>query len=287
MFCVMLEYHPMIGVDFHFDLIPPAPPVPPVPTPFEPHVVGATLNWVLPPMMATTVLAQFGRVMQRGTDIMNLIPHIPMGPGVLLSPAETAFSGSKSHFGPASVQACKKSIAAAVLVVVNLNLNCGTIPTPTGVVIAPNTVVTGMTWGDILGGVMAMVADCAVQTVLNCILAPLGPVGAGIAGMLLGSPLGFGFNANGRGAVGSVGRFSGYFSDAARGAGEVLGGDEAQGQADIDAAGRAASEDLNAPVDPNNPFSGWDSNDADRLVPSPMITNVAGAVLDSPAAEQF
>jgi hypothetical protein len=280
----MIEFHPMIGVDFHFDLTPVQ-----VPTPFEPHVTGALLNWVLPASFAPTVLSMYGRVMQRGTDIMNLIPHVPVGPGILLSPAETAFSGSKSHFGPASVQAGGKSIAVGVLVIYNLNLNCGTIPTPTGQVMCPNTVVAGMTLGDFLGGVFAMAADCAVQTLMNCLLAPLGPVGSGIVGALLGSPLGFSFNANGHGPVGLVGRMTGNFSDFVRGAGETLGGDRAQGHADQQAAIDNTVRDLTTPLDPNNPLSGWNvRDDAGRLVqaPLPLRPIVSGAV-DNPLAEVF
>jgi hypothetical protein len=288
MFCVLIEYHPMLGVDFHFDLVP---AVPPAPTPFEPHGVGALMNWILPASFAPTVLDIYGRVMQRGTDIMNGIPHIPMGPGVLLSPMETAFSGSKSEFGPASVQAGGKPIAAAILVIYNLNLNCGTIPTPTGIVMPPNTVVCGMTWGDILGGIMAMAWDCATQTLMNILLAPLGPLGSGIAGALLGSPLGFSFNANGHGAVGAVGRGLGYMSDFVRGAGETLGGD-ANGHADQQAALDAAKNDFTTPVDPNNPLSGWNvfgkDGDVGRIfqAPLPLRPFTSGAV-QNPLAEHF
>jgi hypothetical protein len=288
MFCVLLEFHPMAGVDFHFDLIPPAPPVPPIPTPFEPHIVGALLNWVLPASYAPTVLAMYARVMQRGTDIMNGIPHIPSGPGVLLSPAETAFSGSKSYFGPASVQAKGKPIAVAIMVIINLNLNCGTIPTPTGAVVAPNTVVAGMTLGDFLGAMMAMVFDCAVQTVMNCLLAPLGPIGSGIAGMFLGSPLGFSFNANGHGAVGVVGRTMGSLSDFVRGAGETLGGDRG-GHATQEGALDAIANDFRTPLNPNNPLSGWNvRDDAGRLVQTPLLLRpLRSGAIDNPLAEHF
>src|ERR1700722_13883562 len=216
MFCVLIEFHPMVGVDLHKDLQP--PPLPAIP--FAPHATAALLNWVVPASTANSVKALYGRVMQRGTDIQNLIPHIPLTPAALLAGVLTGLSGSKSYFGPASVQADKKPIAAAVAVVVNYNLNCGDVPTPTGIVVAPNTVVTGMTVGDILGGVFAMLTDAAIQTAMNLLLGDLGPWQAGIAGMLLGSPLGFSFNENGTGLIGLVGRLAGDVSDFARSEGE-------------------------------------------------------------------
>jgi hypothetical protein len=292
-FCVLIEVHPMMGVDFHFDLIPPAPA--PVPTPFEPHGTVAMMNWLLPPSMANTVLAMTMRVMQRGTDIQNGIPHIPMGPGVLLSLPETAFSGSKSHFGPSSVQAGGKPVAVALLMVENLNLNCGTIPTPTGIVEAPNTVVTGMTLGDFLGGLFAMIADCALTTLMNCVFAlgGIGTVPAGIIGLFTGSPLGFSFNANGHGPVGQVGRLMGNYSDAMRGFGEALGGDEAQGRADYNAAVDAAEKDLAYQPNPLDPTGGWnifgENGDASRLqqpIPPPGWGGSNG-LHDNPMAEHF
>jgi hypothetical protein len=121
-------------------------------------------------------------------------------------------------------------------------------------------------------------------------------VGGGIAGMLLGSPLGFSFNANGHGAVGLVGRMAGNYSDFVRGAGESLGGDTAQGHATQQAAIDAAKNDLQAPVNPNNPFSGWNvwsnepgkEGDVQRIIqpPLPLRPFTSGAV-NNPLAEMF
>lgn len=292
MFCVMIEFHPMAGVDFHED-IPPA--LPPVPVPFAPHAVAALMNWVIPSSTADTVLAIYGRVMQRGTDIQSLIPHIPLSPACLLALPISAFSGSKSYFGPASVQAKGKPIAVAVAVVINYNLNCGDIPTPTGIVIAPNIVVAGMTWGDFIGGVLAMVADCAVQTLMNLALGGLGPWGSGIAGILLGSPLGFSANANGNGPIGIVGRLVGDYNDFVRGAGESIGGDTAQGHADQQAAIDAAKKEADWRPDPNdplNPTHGWNilgkDGDLGRVVQAPLpLRPFTNGAIDNPLAEAF
>jgi hypothetical protein len=290
MFCVLIEFHPMTGMDFHFDLIPPSPA--PIPTPFEPHMVGALLNWSLPASMADKVLAMYGRVMQRGTDIQMGIPHIPCGPGIVMSPAETLFSGSKSYFGPASVQGGGKPIAVALLVLVNLNLNCGTIPTPTGQVTAPNTVVAGMTLGDFLGGLFAMAFDCVLQTCINIILSPLGGIGGGIVGMFIGSPLGFSFNSNGKGAVGFVGRIVGDCSDACRAWGEQLGGDKAQGDADLAAVRKALNEEKDFKPNPFIPGDGWNvfgkDGDASKVLQAPLpLRPFTNGAVDNPLAEHF
>jgi hypothetical protein len=246
--------------------------------------------------------------MQRGTDIQNFIPHLPLSPACMLSPLITAFSGSKSHFGPASVLVEKKPVAVALIVVVNPNLNCGDIPLATGYVIAPNTVVTGLTLGDFLGGLFAMFVDTAIQTLMNKILP--GPGGA-LIGTLLGSPLGFSANANGKGIVGVVGRAEQNLSDWARSWGESLGGDSAQGEADrkeaVKAGDKTNKELLEDPLDwnvlgrPATPAApakdgkpakeAEDAKDGDlkRLTPNPLFnpfTPLQGA-FDNPAAEQF
>lgn len=263
-FCVLIEYHFMCGVDLHTDIVPPPAPAK---VPFAPHFVAAFLQHVLPASKAGNVRATWanGRLMQRGTDIQSLIPHAPLSPAVLLVPILTLFSGSKSHFGPRSVQANGTPVAVAIAVVFNYNLNCGDIPMPTGIVLAPNTVVAGMTLGDVLGGIFAMAMDAAIQAALNYAAAgmPGSPLLQGVVGALLGSPLGFSFNANEKGGpVNFFGRLAGAASDSARGYGEQLG----------DAIDRGlTAHDLSAPVDPaatiSRPFS--------------------FAALDNPLAEQF
>jgi hypothetical protein len=65
---------------------------------------------------------------------------------------------SKSHFGVASTKVEGTPVATAIAFV-GINLNCGTISTPTGFVCAPTTVFAGMTWGDFLGGVFNIIVD--------------------------------------------------------------------------------------------------------------------------------
>jgi hypothetical protein len=302
MFNVLIEWHPMIGLDLHNEVcVPPAPPVP-----MAPHLTTATLNWIIPAAMTKKVFATFvhARVMQRGTDIQSFVPHIPLAPpAILLAPILTIFSGSKSHFGPRSVEVEGTPVAVGLLGAVNINLNCGEIPTPSGFVLAPNTVVAGMTLGDVIGGIFAMASDAAIQYAMNKILGPLGPTWSGIAGALFGSPLGFSFNANGHGAVGLVGRLLGLRSDLSRNIGETLGdtltGADPKRAADdrkkiwdkLANEWDGTTEDPRG-LHPRESEKGTDS-DFDKLkqIPGnlPIVRGARGlgGLVDNPAAEQF
>lgn len=320
-FCVLIEFHPMVGVDLHKEMAPVPPPVP-----FAPHITAATLNWVLPAATANTVRATWAhaRIMQRLTDIQSFVPHIPLTPpAVLLAGVYTIFSGSKSYFGPSSVMANGSPIAIAMQVIANLNLQCGDIPTPTGCVIAPNTVVAGMTWGDFWGGLFQMATEAALQAALNKLLGPFGDVGGSIVGLFIGTPLGFSFNSNGTGPIGSAGRLAGQLGNLARSLGEDLGGDHAQATADrqdivksIDDEGKHTdlsdwnifgTGDQSAPPR-NGPFGFGRTDkegDGHRLAGSPgLLHGIGGALgdafsspatpptqslsgVDNPNAEQF
>jgi len=300
--CVLITIHPMLGLDAHTELgiVPPAPA--PVPFPFHPHFVGATLRWLLRPALAETVQCMGFSSMQRGTDIQSGIPHVPvpLAPFNLLWPVLTTFSGSKSHFGVATVLVESKPVAVAVTIIINVNLNCGDIPTPTGFVIAPNTVVAQMTLADWLGGVFSMLFDCIVQAALSRMIGGfgVGGWGEGILGVLIGTPLGFSANANGKGIFGLGGRVFGALNDYVRGVGESLAGDSAQGQATRDAAVKALKDNAvgvwehplqwkvgdDARVIFDRPIQAWNALPSLSPTPGP---SPASSALDSPQAEQF
>lgn len=296
-FCVLIEFHPMIGVDLHKEAAPVIPPM----IPFAPHITAATLNWVLPAATANTVRATWAhaRIMQRLTDIQSFVPHVPISPPyVTLWALHTAFSGSKSYFGPSSVMANGAPIAIAIQVIASLNLQCGDIPSPTGRVIAPNTVVAGMTWGDFWGGLFQMATEAALQAALNAVL-PTSWAG-NIAGLFIGTPLGFSFNSNGTGPIGSVGRLSGQLGNLARSLGEDLGGDHAQATADRHDIVKALGDEVrhtdlsdwnifgsgNGSAPPHNGPLGIGRTDKEgdghRLIGSPGIVHgIAGALGDA------
>jgi len=199
MHCVLIKWHPMVGVDFHVNLMP--TPAVPAPSPWHPHLTAHVLyGWTLG-NIAPNVTAMGIPIIHMGSDIANGIPHIPLPPThFLLALLWTALSGSKSHFGPSAVQTKTGPIGAALLVVYNLNLQCSSSwPTPTGLVLAPNTVVTHMTLGDILGGLFAMAVDAVLSKLIGDLVGKAtGKMTAGIGqelvkgllGFMLGSPLG-------------------------------------------------------------------------------------------------
>jgi hypothetical protein len=98
------------------------------------------------------------------------------------------------------VQTKSGPIGAALLIVYNLNLNCGSgWPTPTGVVLAPNTVVTHMTLGDILGGLFSMAVDAVLSKLLSFGIGKAtggmtqgfgSELAGALMGFMVGSPLG-------------------------------------------------------------------------------------------------
>jgi len=308
MFNVLIEWHPMVGLDLHGELTTTPPPVE---VPMAPHLTAATLNWIIPAAMTQKTFATFvsARIMQRGTDIQSLIPHIPLAPpAIALAPVMTVFSGSKSHFGPRSVEVEGTPVAVGLLGIANLNLNCGDIPMPSGWVLAPNTVVAGMKLGDVLGGLFAMASDAAIQYAMNKVLGDAfgpgiaGSILSGITGTFLGSPLGFSLNGNGHGIAGLLGRVLGLRSDLSRNIGETLG-DTLTGEDP-----KRASDDRKAILD--KLAEEWDATTSDprgvhrrdketgdsdvekaKKIPGNLpvvrVLRGLGSLVDNPAAEQF
>jgi hypothetical protein len=177
---LLLKWHPMVGLDVHDEI---NAVVPAAPAPKVPHVCGHVLNgWDFATLSPEKIKVDGMQIVLRGSDIKYGIVHVPIPPfpPVGLLPLVIAFSASKSHFGPSSVTVNGNPIAAALLVVVNPNLNCSSIaPLPTGLVVAPSTVVCGMTLGDIVGGVVAMAADIAFQVVVGKLTDGIGDAVAG------------------------------------------------------------------------------------------------------------
>ena len=113
---VLKGFHPMIGVDMHQVLVPPAPLTPPAP--------HATVH-VLSGLFITAVMSDkiftdsFGPTVMKGSDIGPLIPHIG-SPSVLLA-IEIPLSASKNHFGSSKYKCDKGTVGVSILPPVNLN----------------------------------------------------------------------------------------------------------------------------------------------------------------------
>ena len=157
-----------------------------------------------------------------------------------------------------------------------------------------------MTLADWLGGVFSMLFDCIVQAALSRMIGGfgVGGWGEGILGVLIGTPLGFSANANGKGIFGLGGRVFGALNDYVRGVGESLAGDSAQGQATRDAAVKALKDNAvgvwehplqwkvgdDARVIFDRPIQAWNALPSLSPTPGP---SPASSALDSPQAEQF
>lgn len=184
-----------------------------------------------------------------------------------------------------------------------MNLNCGDVPMPTGIVNAQNTVVAQMSRADYLGGAMAMATDGVAQAVINKIFGKILPgnnwrtgLRTGLSGAIVGTPLGFSFNSGGNGPLGFVGRMLGADSDSLRSVGEDLGGD-----AEVAQETRAGSEEARRAefnFDTHRVTIGQDLQtifDASPLNRAPARTPLSDFMsppstdeaFDNPGAEQF
>lgn len=160
MFAVLKDFHPMLGIDLHIPWLIGTPAPAPAPVPYYVGMVLCGLTGTY--QRAITHKSTWGTVVQKGSDIGPLIPHI--GPLSYLLPLDILFSASKSYFGSSLSLAEGKPVAVAVLFVVNLNLNCGTpFPKRPGVVIAFNTHFVGMTIGDFIHGLLSAGIDWLLQ----------------------------------------------------------------------------------------------------------------------------
>lgn len=159
MFAVMKHWDIMIGVDRHICWPPPSP-VPIGPKPY--FVCMLMMGTMVTAEMAFTAVTFNEWTMKRGTDIGPLIPHI--GPLSKLTPIDMLFSSSASYFGPSAYCVEGAPAAAALLMVVNPNLNCNNSgPLPTGLVLCFTTHYVGMTIFDVLFGCATMALAVAIE----------------------------------------------------------------------------------------------------------------------------
>jgi len=193
----MKHYDPMIGVDTHLAIAPTGPPGPPpagpglgTPGPW-PYATFSLLSGLL--VFFTPLKKQhtvYGITVAKGSDIGGGIPHL--GPPSADLPITILGSGSKCHFGSTNYKVQGKPAALALLITLNLNLNCGTpAPTPFGGVVCFTTHAAGMTAGDIIGGILAMAADIAMQAAFNYLGNKVGGGWGGFAlTFFIGTPVG-------------------------------------------------------------------------------------------------
>jgi len=178
---VLKGFHPMIGIDMHQMLVPPAPLTPPAPYNTVQILFG--LGGLVATYSKTIFTDSFGPTIMKGSDIGPLIPHIG-GPSVLLA-VEIPLSASKCHFGSSKYKCKEGTVGVSMLFAINLNLNCGTpVPTPTGTVLAVATHRVDMTMGDVLAGIGNMCADFLMQSALQWVGGKAGGAAASVTGRL-------------------------------------------------------------------------------------------------------
>ncbi len=175
--------HGFIGIGSHNALIPPS--VVPV---IAPHIaVDTLLGLTINAKYSKTVFGPFGiQLVGKENDSGYIVPHFCIPPNNLLIPVIIAFGESKVMFSASTVKidvdGAATPVACCVFPVVPLSLNqacnepCNY---PSDIVIAPNSVVVGMTLADIIAGLVAT----AFNSLINFIA---GKIGDGIADAVVG-----------------------------------------------------------------------------------------------------
>ena len=176
-----LAAHGYIGAGIHNAIYPPA--IPPV---LSPHISADTLLGLLIKSKPTTSV--FGPFMipfiQQGSDSGMVVPHVPIPPPSVLLPIVIAFGSSKPNFSASTVQMDGKPVAANLIPFLPVaippsqqecNDPCNF---PADVVICPNTVVVGLTLGDLIAGVAGMLLDSLISFIGS-------KIGGGIGGGLV------------------------------------------------------------------------------------------------------
>lgn len=174
--------HFFVGVGTHTTITPAAVPIPAGPHMSAQTLLGLTIN----AKYAPRVLGMGGiPLCGRGNDSGFIIPHFDLSGTWALIPVVVALGGSKIMFGSSKtkilLQTGSSTDVGCVLIPyspVGSNQACNDpCNYPSDLVISPNTVMVGMTWGDIVGGF----ADIAFDVALSYLLAA---GGGNIAGRL-------------------------------------------------------------------------------------------------------
>jgi hypothetical protein len=177
--------HFFVGYGQHSTLLPGAPPVPG----FTPHLsaftlLGLTINAKYSPR----VLGMGGiPLCGRGNDSGFFVPHLDLGGTSALLPVVIPLGSSKIMFGSSKTKALMddnstKDVGCCLIPynIVWFNQACNDpLNFPSDAVISPNTVMVGMTVGDVVGGFADIAFDAALSFLLST-------AGGGIASRLQG-----------------------------------------------------------------------------------------------------
>lgn len=162
-----LTAHTFVGIGSHTSVNPPS--VVPVITP---HVsMDTLLGLTIKAKYSKTVIGPFGfQFIGQGNDSGFVVPHIGIPPNNVLIPLIIGFGGSKPMFSASTVQVNVDGSGVAMACdlipynFVGINQACNDpCNYPSDIVVCPNTVVVGMTLGDLISGVVQTLIDSAVS----------------------------------------------------------------------------------------------------------------------------
>ena len=171
MFNAHLTVHTYIGPGSHKALVPPSV-VPEIIL----HIAADTLlGLTIGAKYSKTVIGPCGfQFIGKGNDSGLVVPHISIPPTNLLLPITIAFGISKPMFSASKVHIDVDGAGTPLAACCNpwlplsLNQACNDpCNYPSDIVIAPNSVVVGLTLADIVGGVIHIALDSAISAILN------------------------------------------------------------------------------------------------------------------------
>ena len=169
--CAHLILHTFVGIGSHSSIFPPA--IPPV---IAPHIsMDTLLGLTIKAKYSKTVLGPlYLSLVGKDNDSGYIVPHISIPPTNVLLPIIIMFGQSKPMFSASTVKmdvdGAATPIAAAVIPFVPLSINQGCDDPcnyPSDFVISPNTVMVGLTLGDILSGVVGILLDVVVSYLVS------------------------------------------------------------------------------------------------------------------------
>lgn len=166
-----LTVHSFIGMGSHMAVYPPAPAAV-----LTPHVsMDTLLGLMIGAKWSKTVIGPFGfQFIGQGNDSGFVVPHIAIPPPNVLVPVVIGFGSSKPMFSASTVQinvdGASLPVAAGMIPYnfVSINQACNDpCNYPSDMVISPNTVVVGLTLGDMLAGFVNIAIDCIISAIAN------------------------------------------------------------------------------------------------------------------------
>lgn len=166
-----LTAHSYVGFGSHSALIPPS-----VVPAIIPHIsMDTLLGLMIGAKWSKTVIGPFGfQFIGQGNDSGLVVPHISLPPLSVLVPVVIAFGSSKPMFSASTVHinvdGASLPMAAGMIPYnfVSINQACNDpLNYPSDFVISPNTVVVGLTLGDIIAGFINIAIDCVISAIVN------------------------------------------------------------------------------------------------------------------------